>query len=122
MGEFKVLKSKALIVILSGAENPVKVLLGLNMAWRTMNSGAFEDVKLIFVGQAEDFIAKTDDKEILEAYRQILNNNIMSHACVVIADAYGVTDILIGKKVIMVPSAGGCIAQLMSEGYQPMTF
>jgi hypothetical protein len=115
-------KSKALFVILSGAENPVNVLLGLNMAWRTMNSGAFEDVKLILVGQAEDFIARTDDKDILEAYEQILNNNVMSHACVVIADAYGVTDILINKKVSMVPSAGGCIAQLMSEGYQPITF
>ena len=54
---FTMSKAKALVIIMSGSNNPAKVKVGLNMAWGTKNSGAFEDVKLILVGQAEDFIA-----------------------------------------------------------------
>ncbi|MHB1680876.1 MAG: DsrE family protein [bacterium] len=114
-------KAKALIIILSGNDNPVKVKLGLNVAWRTKSSGAFEDVKLIFFGPGEDFIAKTEDKEIIEAYEQVLNNNIVPQACVAVAEGYGVSQILIDKKVELV-HAGQAIAQIMSEGYQPLTF
>jgi len=114
-------KAKALIIILSGSDNPVKVKLGLNVAWRTKNSGAFEDVKLIFFGPGEEFIAKTEDKEIIEAYEQVLSNNIIPQACVAVADGYGVSKILIDKKVELV-HAGQAIAQIMAEGYQPLTF
>ena len=114
-------KAKALIIILSGADSPIKVKLGLNVAWRTKNSGAFEDVKLLFFGPGEDFIAKTDDKEIIEAYSEVLKNDIIPQACVAIADGFGISDVLQEKKVELV-RAGQRIAELMAEGYQPMTF
>ncbi|MCL4322019.1 MAG: DsrE family protein [Deltaproteobacteria bacterium] len=114
-------KAKALIIILSGADNPIKVKLGLNVAWRTKNSGAFEDVKVIFFGPGEDFIAKTDDKDIIEAYNQVLANNIMPQACVAVAEGYGIAPILTDKKIELV-HAGQAIAGFMAEGYQPLTF
>ncbi|MDA8273598.1 MAG: DsrE family protein [Deltaproteobacteria bacterium] len=114
-------KAKALIIILSGQDSPIKVKLGLNVAWRTKNSGAFEDVKLLFFGQGEDFIVKTDDKEILEAYGEVLKNNIIPQACVVVADGFGVSKALQEKKVELV-RAGERIAELMADGYQPITF
>ena len=114
-------KAKALIVIMSGLENPVKVKLGLNLAWRTKNSGAFDDVKLVFFGPAEEFIAKTDDKDILEAYDQVLANKIMPQACVAIAEGSGIAPILTDKKIELV-HAGQAIAGFMAEGYQPLTF
>ncbi len=114
-------KAKALVIIMSGSDNPVKVKIGLNFAWRTKNSGAFEDVKLVFFGPGEDFIAKTDDKEILEAYEQVLANNIIPQACVAIAEGYGVAPILTGKKMELV-HVGQAIAGFMADGYQPLTF
>ncbi len=114
-------KAKALIIILSGQDSPIKVKLGLNVAWRTKNSGAFEDVKLLFFGPGEDFIAKTDDKEILEAYGEVLKNNIIPQACVAVADGFGISAVLQEKKVELV-RAGQRIAELMAEGYQPITF
>ena len=114
-------KAKALIIILSGADSPIKIRLGLTLAWRTKNSGAFEDVKLLFFGPSEDFIAKTDDKDILDAYDEVLKNNIMPQACVFIADGFGVSKALQEKKVELV-HVGQRIAELMGEGYQPMMF
>ncbi len=114
-------KAKALVIISSGSNDSAKVKVGLNLAWRTKNSGAFEDVKLIFLGQGEEFIAKTDDKEILEAYEQVLANNIVPQACVKVAEAYGVSNILINKKIELVRAAGS-IALFMADGYQPLTF
>ncbi|MHB8232198.1 MAG: hypothetical protein ACYDDB_04785 [bacterium] len=114
-------KAKALIIIMSGSENQVRVKLGLNLAWRTKNSGAFEDVKIVFFGPAEDFIAKTEDKEILDAYAQVLANNIMPQACVAVAEGYGIGPILTDKKIELV-HAGQAIAGFMAEGYQPLTF
>ncbi|MCL4542908.1 MAG: DsrE family protein [Deltaproteobacteria bacterium] len=114
-------KAKALIIILSGADDLAKVKVGLNLAWRTKNGGAFEDVKVIFLGPGEDFIAKTDDKDILEAYTQVLANNINPQACVAIAEGYGIAPILTDKKIELV-HAGQAIAGLMAEGYQPLIF
>jgi Uncharacterized protein conserved in archaea len=78
-------------------------------------------LKVIFFGPGEDFIAKTDDKEILEAYNQVLANNIMPQACVAIAEGYGIAPILTDKKIELV-HAGQAIAGFMAEGYQPLTF
>ena len=114
-------KAKALVMILSGGNDSAKVNLGLNFAWRTKNGGAFEDVKLVFFGPGEEFIAKTDDKEILEAYEQVLANNIVPHACVAIAEGYGIAPILTSKKMELV-HAGQAIAGFMADGYQPITF
>ena len=114
-------KAKALIIILSGQDSPIKVKLGLNVSWRTKNSGAFEDVKLMFFGPSEDFIAKTDDKEILESYGEVLKNNIIPQACVFVAEGFGVSKAL-QKKDMELVHAGQRIAELMAEGYQPMTF
>lgn len=114
-------KAKALVIILSGTDSPDKVKFGLNFAWRTKNGGAFEDVKVIFFGPGEDFIAKTDDEDILEAYTQVLANNIIPQACVAIAEGAGIAPILIDKKIELV-HAGQAIAGLMAEGYQPLTF
>ncbi len=114
-------KAKALIIILSGADDPIKVKLGLTIAWRTKNSGAFEDVKLIFFGPGEDLIAKTDDKGILEAYEQVLANGIAPQACIFVAEEYGVGQILTDKKIELV-HAGQAIATFMADGYQPLTF
>ena len=85
------------------------------------NSGALEDVKLVFLGPSEDFIAKTDDKDILEAYEQVLANNILPQACVNIAERYGIAPILTNKKIELV-YVGEAIAGFMAEGYQPLTF
>ncbi len=114
-------KAKALIIILSGADDLIKVKLGLTIAWRTKNSGAFEDVRLVFFGPGEDLIAKTDDEGILEAYKQVLANGIVPQACVFVAEGYGVSQILTDKKMELV-HAGQAIASLMADGYQPLTF
>lgn len=114
-------KAKALIIIMSGAENPVKVKLGLIFAWRTKNSGAFEDVKVVFFGPSEDFIAKTEDAEILEAYNSVLENKISPQACVAIAEGMGIAPLLLEKDMELV-HVGQAIAGFMAEGYQPLTF
>lgn len=114
-------KAKALIIIMSGAENPARVRLGLNMAWRTKSGGAFEDVKVVFFGPSEDFIAKTEDKDILEAYGKVLENVAGVQACVYIADMEGISPLLAEKKMELVP-VGVTIPQLMAEGYQPLIF
>ena len=114
-------KAKALVIILSGGNDSAKVKVGLNFAWRTKNGGAFEDVKLVFFGPGEEFIAKTDDKEILEAYDQVLANNIVPQACVAIAEGYGIAPILTSKKMELV-HVGQAIAGFMADGYQQITF
>ena len=114
-------KAKALIIIMSGSENPSRVLMGLRFAWLTKNAGAFEDVRVVFFGPSEAYIAKTEDKDTLEAYNKVLENCIAVQACIRIADKEGISSALLDKNMELA-SVGLTIPEFMAEGYHTLTF
>jgi hypothetical protein len=115
------MKAKVLIVIISGENDPIKVIAGLNLAWKTKKNGSFEDVKLFFYGSSEDFIAKTDNPEVLEAYGEVLKNGIVVQGCVGLAKKFDVAAKLADKNIALA-SSSAVIPDLMAQGYQVLTF
>jgi hypothetical protein len=114
-------KAKALCIILSGEEAPLKVLVGLNFAWRMKKAENFEDIQLIIWGPAQAFLANTEDKNILEAYQEVLNNNLVPTACINYAEMLKIELKLKEKKMDLV-HVGKKIADLMANGYQVLNF
>lgn len=115
------MKAKVLIVITTGESDPIKVISGLNLAWKTKKNGTFEDVRVFFYGSSEDFIAKTDNPEVLEAYEEVLKNGIIIQGCIGFAKKFNVTAKLSDKKITLM-SSSAIIPDLMADGYQVLTF
>ena len=115
------MKTKVLIVITTGENDPIKVVSGLNLAWKTKKNGSFEDVRVFFYGSSEDYIAKTDNAEVLEAYEEVLKNGIIIQGCIGFAKKFNVTTKLSDKKITLM-SSSAVIPDLMADGYQVITF
>lgn len=93
----------------------------LNLAWKTKKNGSFEDVKLFLYGSSEDFIAKTDNPEVLEAYGEVLKSGIIIQACVGFAKKLNVSAKLSDMNIALA-SSSAVIPDLMAQGYRVLTF
>ncbi|WP_148882271.1 hypothetical protein [Thermococcus aciditolerans] len=107
---------KALVIISSADERAIP---GFMWAVNAIKNGWAEDVEVILFGPIEDAVARGDERFVpwMERLREL---GKLPTACRRIAEEKGFEDIL-GKHA-KVEYVGAIIAELIEEGYVPMTF
>lgn len=112
--------SKVLFLIVSGEEASAKAEAGITVAARSLAAKRYDDLKVLFFGPSEKFIAEAEG-QIREQVKQLVDGKAVDSACVFIAEKSGVKDKLLSFGVELMP-AGERIAHYVNAGYQVITF
>ncbi|MEM3675500.1 MAG: DsrE family protein, partial [Thermoplasmataceae archaeon] len=80
----------------------------------------YEDLKVIFFGPSEEYIANLSGQP-LELLRKLQSMNAVDSACIGVAERYGMKDKLISLGFQLSP-AGERIAYYVNQGYEVISF
>ncbi|HLH85357.1 MAG TPA: DsrE family protein [Thermoplasmataceae archaeon] len=112
--------AKALFLIMSGKESPERANIGIMSAARSAEAKRYEDLKVIFFGPSEEYIANLSGQP-LEFLRKLQAMNLVDSACVGVAERYGMKDKLVSLGFQLAP-AGERIAYYVNKGYEVISF
>ncbi|WP_449462471.1 hypothetical protein PQ610_00205 [Tardisphaera miroshnichenkoae] len=112
--------AKVVFLITSGRDDPEKFSLGLTLAERSFDAKRYEDVKVLFFGPSESYIAEAQDKE-LEAVNRLIKKGVIDSACVFVANQAGAAKRLTEIGVQLQP-IGERLSHYVNQGYLPITF
>lgn len=109
-----------LLIITAGDDLPEKARFALMGALRQAKSGRYGDVKVLFYGPSERYVAHLDqDSE--KTVKELISLGSVDSACIAIAKFYGVEDSLKNIGINLAPF-GERLAQYIDKGYQVITF
>ncbi len=112
--------AKVLFLITSGEEAQEKANAGITMAARSVEAKRYEDLKVMFFGPSEKYLAKLTGP-VLEHFKSLNAAGAVDSACVFIAKNSGVEQQLTDLGVKLLP-AGERVSHFVNEGYQVITF
>lgn len=112
--------AKVLFLIVSGEEASAKAEAGIAVASRSLAAKRYDDLKVLFFGPSEKFIAEAEGNT-KEMIKQLIDGKAVDSACVFIAERSGIKDKLLSFGLELLP-AGERIAHYVNNGYQVITF
>jgi len=112
--------TKVVFLITSGSDDPQKFLLGLTLAERSFDAKRYEDVKVLFFGPSENYIA-TANQEEMEVVNRLIKKGLIDSACVYVAKQSGVSEKLTQIGIQLNP-IGERFAHYVNAGFIPITF
>lgn len=111
---------KALIYIISGENDRMRAIMGLNVARRAHEFKRFSEVKVIIQGPQERLIFDEDPK-VKETVDYLISNHVMDSACAFFAESLSIEEPIKARGVELKPS-GERMAQLVNDGFIPISF
>ncbi len=109
-----------LLIITMGNENQEMARFSLTGALRQAKSGRYNDVKVLFYGPSEKFIANTDESTE-STLKELISLKTVDSACIAIAKFYNVDKKLNDMGIELAPF-GERLASYIEKGYQVVTF
>ncbi len=111
---------KCVIIIVSGAEEKQKAMVGITYSLNVKRNNLLDDVKVIFFGPSENAIAD-GDVDFVSAVRKLMDLKIMPIACSGVANRQNLNPGL-QKMGLLIDNVGPIISNYIKEGYEVITF
>ena len=108
---------KVLLIIVSGDE---KADLGLRFAYNSVESGRFEDLKIVLFGPSQRRVLSYEG-EMKKIFDELRRRGVIDAACVNVARSLGIETHLRDLGLNLEP-IGNRIAYFLEKGYQAITF
>ncbi|MEM0288280.1 MAG: hypothetical protein QXG05_08980 [Nitrososphaerota archaeon] len=112
--------AKALFLIMSGADSPMKMELGITAAVRSLQANRYEDLKVIFFGPSEEYLTKIEG-QVKSNFDLLLQSKAIDSACSNVAERANIKHELHKIGLNLMP-AGERIAYYINKGYEVITF